>query len=62
LIIILNGFFFLWDFNLCLGRVFFTAVDNTVMLYRDLTQMGGCPIEVYQGICGIITFVILLGI
>jgi ABC-2 type transport system permease protein len=40
-----------------------TAVDNTVMLYRDLTQMGRLPIEVYQEpLRGLITFIIPIGI
>src|SRR5438874_1581239 len=40
-----------------------TAVDNTVMLYRDLTQMGRLPIEVYQEpLRGFITFIIPVGI
>lgn len=40
-----------------------TAVDNTVMLYRDLTQMGRLPVEIYQQpLRGLITFVIPVGI
>lgn len=40
-----------------------TAVDNTVMLYRDLTQMGRLPVEIYQEpLRGLITFVVPVGI
>jgi ABC-2 type transport system permease protein len=40
-----------------------TAVDNMIMLYRDLTQMGRFPIEIYhEPLRGILTFVIPVGI
>lgn len=40
-----------------------TEVDNTIMLYRDLTQMGRVPISVYQqGVSFLITFVVPIGI
>jgi ABC-2 type transport system permease protein len=40
-----------------------TAVDNTMMLFRDLMQMGRLPVEVYQEpVRGFITFVIPVGI
>ncbi len=40
-----------------------TEVDSTIMLYRDLTQMGRLPISVYQQtVSFILTFVIPVGI
>ncbi|MBP6913023.1 MAG: ABC-2 family transporter protein [Candidatus Levybacteria bacterium] len=40
-----------------------TEVDNTIMLYRDLTQMGRVPITIYsEGVSFLITFVIPIGI
>lgn len=40
-----------------------TEVDNTIMLYRDLTQMGRVPITVYQtGVSFLLTFVAPIGI
>ncbi|MBI2431118.1 MAG: ABC-2 family transporter protein [Candidatus Levybacteria bacterium] len=39
-----------------------TEVDNSIMLYRDLTQMGRVPIDVYQEpLRGLLTFVIPVG-
>ncbi len=49
-------------FVLCLG-ILTTEVDNAIMLYRDLTQMGKFPIDIYkQPLRGILTFVIPVGI
>lgn len=40
-----------------------TEVDNTIMLYRDLTQMGRIPTDVYrQPLSWLITFAIPVGI
>ncbi len=40
-----------------------TEVDNAIMLYRDLTQMGRVPVDIYQEpIRGFITFIIPIGI
>ncbi len=40
-----------------------TEVDNAIMLYRDLTQMGRLPIDVYkEPIRGLLTFVIPIGV
>ncbi len=40
-----------------------TEVDNTIMLYRDLTQMGRVPISIYQeGVSFLLTFVVPVGI
>lgn len=65
LILLTNGFLIATGFHIfVLGSgILTTAVDNTVMLYRDLTQMGRLPIEVYQEpLRGIITFVVPVGI
>lgn len=40
-----------------------TEVDNTIMLYRDLSSMARVPIDVYrQPIRGFLTFVIPMGV
>mgnify|MGYP001591402337 FL=1 len=40
-----------------------TEVDNTLWLYRDVTQMGRVPIDIYkEPIRGILTFIIPVGI
>lgn len=40
-----------------------TSVDNAIMLYRDIVQMGRVPIELYlEPLRGIITFIIPVGI
>lgn len=40
-----------------------TEVDNAIMLYRDLTQMGRIPVDIYkEPLRGLITFVIPVGI
>lgn len=40
-----------------------TEVDNTIMLYRDLTQMGRFPVDIYrEPISWLITFVVPVGI
>lgn len=47
---------------LCLG-ILTTEVDNAIMLYRDITQMGRFPITIYQQpLRGILTFVVPVGI
>src|SRR6266404_411080 len=65
IVLVINGFLISLGFHIfILGTgILSTAVDNTVMLYRDLTQMGRLPIEVYQEpLRGFITFVIPVGI
>lgn len=65
IVLLLNGFVISMGFHIVvLGiGILSTAVDNTVMLYRDLTQMGRLPIEIYQEpLRGIVTFVIPIGI
>lgn len=40
-----------------------TEVDNTIMLYRDLTQMGRVPVSIYSaGVSFVLTFVVPIGI
>lgn len=40
-----------------------TEIDNAIFLYRDITQMGRVPIDVYQEpIRGFLTFIIPVGI
>lgn len=47
---------------LCLG-ILTTEVDNAIFLYRDFTQMGRFPIDIYkQPLRGVLTFVIPVGI
>lgn len=49
-------------FVLSLGIVT-TEIDNAIMLYRDGTQMGRIPVDIYkEPIRGFITFVIPIGI
>ncbi len=65
LLLLANGFLISAGFHIfVLGSgIMTTAVDNTVMLYRDLTQMGRLPIEIYQEpLRGLITFVVPVGI
>ncbi|HXS14805.1 MAG TPA: ABC-2 family transporter protein [Candidatus Saccharimonadales bacterium] len=40
-----------------------TEVDNAIMLYRDLTQMGRFPVDIYkEPLRGVLTFAIPVGI
>ncbi len=49
-------------FTLCMG-ILTTSVDHTIMVYRDLTQLGRFPVDIYlQPIRGILTFVVPIGI
>ncbi len=49
-------------FVLGLG-LFSTAVDNTLWMYRDLTQLGRLPVDIYtEPLRGFITFIIPVGI
>lgn len=65
ILLLLNAFLIAVAFHilvLAMGIVT-TEVDNTIMLYRDLTQMGRIPIDVYQQpLQGIITFLIPVGV
>ena len=65
IVLLLNGFIISLAFHVFVlsAGILSTAVDNTVMLYRDLTQMGRLPIEIYQEpLRGMITFIIPVGI
>ncbi|TSC54141.1 MAG: ABC transporter permease [Microgenomates group bacterium LiPW_16] len=47
---------------LALG-VLTTEIDNTIMLYRDVTRMGMVPIDIYkEPLRGFLTFVIPVGV
>lgn len=49
-------------FVIALG-ILTTEVDNTIMIYRDLTQMGRFPVDIYkEPLRGLITFIIPVGI
>lgn len=64
-LLVLNGFVIFLAFHIfVLGLGILTSeVDNSVMLFRDLTQMGRFPIEVYQEpLRFILTFIIPIGI
>lgn len=63
--LIINAFLLGLSFHifvLAIG-VLTTAVDNTIMLYRDLTQMGRLPVDIYkEPLQGIVTFIVPVGI
>lgn len=63
--LILNAFMIAVAFHilvLSLGVVT-TEVDNAIMLYRDITQMGRVPVDIYQEpVRSVITFVVPVGI
>ena len=65
LALVMNGFVIAVAFHimvLAIG-VMTTEVDNTLWLFRDLTNMGRFPIDIYQNpLRSIITFVIPVGI
>lgn len=65
IVLILNALLIALSFHiivLALGIVT-TEVDNTIMLYRDITQMGRVPVDFYtKHIRDILTFVIPVGI
>ncbi len=65
LLLLVNSFLIALAFHIfVLGfGILTTAVDNLIMLYRDLTQMGRLPVEIYQEpLRGLITFVVPVGI
>lgn len=63
--LVINAFFIALAFHivvLAIG-ILTTEVDNAIMLYRDFTQMGRVPVDLYQEpIRGLITFIIPVGI
>lgn len=65
LALLFNGFIIALSFHiLVLGiGIITTEVDNTLWLFRDLTQMGRFPIDIYQNpLRGFITFIIPVGV
>lgn len=65
ILLIINAFFIALAFHIAVLSIgiLTTEVDNAIMLYRDLTQMGRLPVDIYkQPIQGIITFAIPIGI
>ncbi len=64
-LLVCNGIIIAMTFHifvLALG-ILTTAVDNTIMLYRDITQMGRMPIDIYkEPFRSIITFIIPVGV
>lgn len=65
IVLILNGLLIAMAFHilvLCLGLLT-TEVDNTIMMYRGISEMGRFPIEVYrEPFRWIVTFIIPIGI
>lgn len=65
IILIINAFFIALAFHIVVLAlaIVTTEVDNTIMLYRDITQMGRVPVDFYtQPIRSILTFIIPVGI
>ncbi len=64
-LLILNAFLIAMSLHIIILSlaIMTTEIDNALMLYRDLTQMGRIPIDVYkEPIRGILTFIIPVGI
>ena len=63
--LLLNGFLIALAFHifvLSIG-ILTSEVDNTLWLFRDLTQMGRFPIDIYQNpLRSVITFIIPVGV
>lgn len=65
LLLLINALIIATAFHICVLSVgvVSTEVDNTIMLYRDLTQMGRVPVSIYAaGVSFVLTFVIPIGI
>lgn len=65
ILLIFNAFLIAVAFHILVIAVgiLTTEVDNTLWLYRDLTQMGRVPIDIYrEPLRGILTFAIPVGI
>lgn len=60
-----TGFIIATSFHigvLALG-VITTEIDHAIMIYRDITQMGRVPVDIYNELLrGIITFIVPVGI
>ncbi|OGM60386.1 hypothetical protein A3A75_04050 [Candidatus Woesebacteria bacterium RIFCSPLOWO2_01_FULL_39_10] len=65
LLMILNGLFLATAFHiavLALGIVTL-EIDNTIMIYRDVTNLGRLPIDIYrEPLRGILTYLIPVGV
>lgn len=65
LLLVFNGFLIATAFHiavLALG-ILTTEIDNTIMLYRDITRMGMVPIDIYrQPLRAFLTFILPVGI
>lgn len=63
--LLINGFLIALAFHifvLAIG-ILTSEVDNTLWLFRDLTQMGRFPIDIYQNpLRSVITFIIPVGV
>ena len=65
LLLIINAFIIAMSLHILVISVgvLTTEVDNTIMLYRDITQMGRIPVDIYrEPLSFLITFVIPVGI
>lgn len=65
ILLVINALFISLAFHifvLSIG-ILTTEIDNAIMLYRDLTQMGRVPIDIYkEPVRGFLTFIIPIGI
>lgn len=65
LVLVLNGFILALSFHIFVLSIAIltTEIDHTIMIYRDLTQMGRVPIDIYnEFLRALLTFVIPIGI
>lgn len=65
MLFVVNALFIAVSFHICVLAIgiLTTEVDNTLWLYRDITQMGRIPIDVYkEPLRGFLTFIIPVGI
>jgi ABC-2 type transport system permease protein len=65
ILLLINAFLIATAFHiavLALG-ILTTEIDNTIMLYRDITRMGTVPIDIYkEPLRGFLTFIIPVGV
>lgn len=65
IVLIFNAFLIALSFHILVLAVgvLTTEVDNTIMLYRDLTQMGRVPVDIYtEPIRSVLTFIVPVGV
>lgn len=65
ILLIINAFIIALAFHIFVISVgiLTTEVDNAIMLFRDLTQMGRFPVDIYrEPLRGFLTFIIPIGI